>query len=191
MRKGINDILLIQKAVAILDEYKIVLPEEQQTGIFVDEYLSIVRESYDRLYKSEVEYGDTNTLISLYDDVIIFQSVIGNANNHFLAGIAAKASVLIDAAYDLYKKSNVDTKLPDFGGTKEDAIDLFSEFLNNTNGFCTFKFDSGFDLQVPGCQEQAVLKAPRIYTVSMTVMSHTMTLFLVYGSSYNFEKVVV
>ena len=191
MRKGINDILLIQKAVAILDEYKIVLPEEQQTGIFVDEYLAIVRESYDRLYKSEVEYSETSTLIALHDEVIIFQSVIGNANHHFLAGIAGKASVLIDAAYDLYKKSNVDAKLPPFGGTKEDAIDLFSEFLNNTNGFCTFKFETGFDLQVPGHQEQAVLKAPRIYSVTMTVLSHTLTLFLVYGSSYEFEKVVL
>jgi len=191
LKKEIDDALLIQKAVAILEEYQIVLPEEQQTGIFVDEYLMIMRESFDRLYKSEVKYGETNTLISLYDEVLIFQSVIGSADNHFLAGIASKAAVLQSAADDLYEKVNADVALPGFSGTKEDAIDLFCEFLNNTNGFCTFKFDSGFDLKLPGYQEHAVLKAPRIYTITMTVLSHTMTLFLVYGSSYNFEKVVL
>ena len=190
MKKEIDDVLLIQQAEAILEEYKIVLPEEQQAGIFVDEYLSILKEGFDRIYKTEVEFGETDTLVSIQDEVLIFQSVIGRGGNHFLAGITAKEATLQDAAYDLYKKANPDISPPDFEKTPDNAIDLFSELLNNVNGFCTFKFDVGFDLKLPGCQRSTILNAQRIYSIAITVLSHTMNLFLIYGSSYNFEKVV-
>ena len=190
MKKEIDDALLMQRAAAILEEYKIVLPEEQQAGIFVDEYLSIVRDILNRLYKADVTYGKTDTLVSVKGDILIFQSVIGSGDNHFLAGIAVDEAVLKNAANDLYERSEAGVKLSGFGNTKEEAIDLFGEFLNSVNGICTFKFDSGFDLKLPGCHERMIVEAPRIYNIEMKILSHKMSLFLIYGSSYNFEKVV-
>jgi len=186
-----EEVLFMYKSACILEEYKIALPEEKFADAFIDEYLSIMQEGFHRVYELNVKYGEKTIETALQDEMIIFQLVLGHGDNHFIAGMTASESVFRGAAADLYEQFKADLKLPAFGGTKEDVVDLISEFVNNVNGFCTFKFNLGFDLRLPEFREHAVLEAPRIHVVPVKFLSHTTNLFLVYGTSYKFKKVVL
>jgi len=183
-----EDIRLLYKSTCILEEYKIAMPEEMFADAFIDEYITIMQEGFHRIYKLDVKFGEKRIAEFMNDEVFISQFVIGNGDNHFLAGIAAKELVLQTAAVDLYDLLKEDLKLPVFGGTKEDTVDLFTEFLNNVNGFCTFKFNVGFDLRLPEFRERAELSAPRIHIVPANFLSHSVDVFLIYGASYKFKK---
>ena len=185
-----TDAQLMYRSVSILEDYKIALPEEMVADAFIDEYLSVMKEGFYRIYKINVEYGKKSIVTSLQDELFIIQFVIGNGDNSFLAGITANEPTFKSAASDLFNQLKKSLKLPDFGGEKDDAIDLFSEFLNNVNGFCTFKFNLGFDLRLPEYRENAVLQAQRIHVVPVNFLSHTINVFLIYGTSYKFIKVV-
>ena len=186
-----NDAQLMYKSVSILEDYKIALPQEMVADAFIDEYLAVMKEGFYRVYNINVEYGKKSITTSLQDELFIIQLVIGNGDNSFLAGITAKEPFFRSAASDLFKQLKAGLKLPEFEGEKEDVIDLFAEFLNNVNGFCTFKFNLGFDLRLPEYREHAVLQAPRIHVVPVNFLSHTLNVFLIYGTSYKFKKVVL
>jgi len=171
-----------------MDVSPIDLPEEQLDDTLADRYLLIVEEGFVNSFYLNVSYGKTTTVSSLSSKAFIFQSVTDGSNIQFLAGIAADEDVLRDLASNLYKRMNSDARVPEFEDTKENAIDFFCETLNLINGICTYRFEVDFDLEAPGYQEQAILKAPKIYVTEMTVLSHVVKLLFIYGASYIFHE---
>ena len=162
-------------------------------AITIQKYCSILRDAFFHLYHmlgTEVVYGKAETVTVLQGELFVFQPVIGDENNYYTAGFAAEADVLCAAAEDLYEKLQAKLTMPDYGGTREDAIDLFAEFLNTANGFCALKFDSSFDLQLPDYRERAVLCAPQIAVAPMKIFSHAVQVFFIYGVRSDFKEVV-
>ena len=186
----VADSLLMFKSDFVLDDYKVDISEDKMADNFINEYLEIMKEGFSRIYNFDAKYGEISDKDVLEDEIFVYQHVIGDSEHHFLAGVAAKVYALVDVADALYKRAKSDKPMPEFGNQKDDAIDLFSEFLNNVNGFCTFKFNVGFDLTLPDCKEHATLQAPTIHVVPLKIESFTINIFVIYGTSYNFEKVV-
>lgn len=180
--------LIDYKFSTYLTDNLIYLKESSLTYAFVCEYISLFITGLRTMTGVEHLYHNFNVEEKLPCKHVVYQTIYDEPQHlNIITGISTDLDTMRKISQDFYETRTPNREAPLEDEPKEDTIDFFCELLNNINGSCTYRFNIGFDLDLPLYLENTSLTASQILTFDFDYEPYQFTLFIITGQDYDFK----